>query len=131
MPGHKTDLESDLELLPLTQSEFHILLALTGRDRHGYGIMKDVEESTDGEVNLGPGTLYGSIKRLLERNWIREIDDRPDPALRDERRRYYRLTERGQRVAQAEAARLERLVLAARHKQLLPGRPPAQSATPI
>jgi len=106
--------------LPLTPAIFHILLALAGGERHGYGIMQEVDASTNGQQKLGPGTLYGSIKRLLANGLIEESGDRPDPALDDQRRRYYRLTERGRRVAAAEAQRLERLVVEARAKRLLP-----------
>ena len=105
--------------LPLTQSEFHILLSLAATPRHGYGMMKDVEDRTEGQVRLGPGTLYGSIRRLVERGWIEEAGDRPDPELDDQRRRYYRLTGLGRKVAVAEAERLARLVAAARSQRLL------------
>lgn len=107
------------ELLPLTPSVFHILLALADAERHGYGIIKEVEARTDGRVRLGPGTLYGSIKRMLDEGLIEESDERPDPALDDERRRYYRLTDFGRGVAAAEAGRLARLVAVARAKHLL------------
>ncbi|HEV3468093.1 MAG TPA: PadR family transcriptional regulator [Pyrinomonadaceae bacterium] len=107
------------KLLPLTPSVFHILLALADAERHGYGIIKEVEARTDGRVRLGPGTLYGSIKRMLDERLIEESDARPDPALDDERRRYYRLTDFGRRVAAAEAERLSGLVAVARAKQLL------------
>ncbi len=106
--------------LPLTPAMFHILLALAGGERHGYGIMQEVATSTQGQMRLGPGTLYRSIKQLLEAGLIAESEERADPALDDERRRYYRLTSFGQRVAQAEAARLARLVRLARERQLLP-----------
>lgn len=108
-----------LEFLPLTPAVFHILLALADAERHGYGIIKEVEARTDGRVRLGPGTLYGSIKRMLEEGLIEESGERPDPSLDDERRRYYRLTEFGRRVAAAEAERLSGLVAVARAKQLL------------
>ena len=98
------------DLLPLTPAVFYILLALADGDKHGYGIMQEVKVITDGQFSMGPGTLYGSIKRMLETGLIVEVDDRPDPALDDERRRYYRLTSLGQRVAQAEAERLAALV---------------------
>ncbi len=107
--------------LPLTPAVFHILLALADSERHGYGIMQEVTARTGGEVRLGPGTLYGSIKRLLAGGLIVESAARPDPALDDERRRYYRLTDFGQRVAVVEAQRLARLVHAARDKRLLQG----------
>lgn len=107
------------KLLPLTPSVFHILLALADGERHGYGIIKEVEGRTEGKVRLGPGTLYGSIKRMLDEGLIEESDERPDPGLDDERRRYYRLTDFGRRVAVAEAERLSSLVSTARAKQLL------------
>jgi DNA-binding PadR family transcriptional regulator len=107
------------ELLPLTPAVFHILLALADAERHGYAIIKEVEANTEGRVRLGPGTLYGSIKRMLVEGLIEESDERPDPGLDDERRRYYRLTEFGRRVAEAEAGRLQQMVAAARGKRLL------------
>lgn len=108
------------ELLPLTPAVFHILLALAAKECHGYHIMQDVESRTRGEMRIGPGTLYGSIKRLLRDGLIAETEERPDPELDDERRRYYRLTDFGHRVAAAEAERLARLVKAARAASLLP-----------
>lgn len=118
MHSHICDPES---LLPLTPAVFHILLALAGGERHGYGIMQDVAEQTDGKLRLGPGTLYGSIKRMIADGLIEESDTRPDPALDDERRRYYRLTGLGRRVAEVEAERLARLVHVAQSKRLLKG----------
>jgi DNA-binding PadR family transcriptional regulator len=109
-------------LLPLPVSEFQILLALADEERHGYAIRREVAERTDGDVQLGPGTLYGSIKRLVNSGLIAESDERPDPARDDERRRYYRITPLGRKVAVAEARRMERLVRIARAKRLL-GRP--------
>ena len=106
-------------LLPLTPAFFHILLALAGGDRHGYGIMQEVARATEGQMRLGPGTLYRSIRQMLEAGLIAEADERPDPAMDDERRRYYRLTGFGQRVASAEALRLAALVEQARTKHLL------------
>ena len=108
-------------MLPLTPAVLHILLALADEERHGYGIMKEVEARTGGEVRLGPGTLYGSIKRMLADGLIEESDERPDPEMDDQRRRYYRITEFGRRVAGAEAQRLEGLVSTARGKKLLHG----------
>ena len=105
-------------LLPLSPAVFHILLALADGEKHGYGIMQEVAAITDNAVRMGPGTLYGTIKRMLEAGLITETDERPDPTLDDERRRYYRLTAPGKRVAQAELARLERLVNVGRAKQL-------------
>lgn len=107
--------------LPLTAAAFHILLALADGERHGYGIMQDIAQRTNGAMRMGPGTLYGSIKRMLADGLIEAVDERPDPELDDERRRYYRLTDLGQRVALAEARRLEQLVQLARVKKLLPG----------
>ena len=108
------------EFLPLTPAMFHILLALADQERHGYHIMREVDERTNGNVKLGPGTLYGSIKRMMADGLIEELDERPDPELDDERRRYYRLTDFGYRVASAEAQRLEQMVRSARAKKLLP-----------
>ncbi len=106
-------------MLPLTPAVFHVLLALVEGERHGYAIMQDVAESTRGRINMGPGTLYGTIKRLLEARLIEESDQRPDPELDDERRRYYRLTGLGQEVVKAEARRYEQLAKLARRKRLL------------
>jgi DNA-binding PadR family transcriptional regulator len=110
------------EFLPLTPAMFHILLALADKERHGYDIMREVDQRTEGDVRLGPGTLYGSIKRMLSDGLIEECDERPDPELDDERRRYYCLTDFGYRVAKAEAERLARLVKASITKKLLPAR---------
>jgi DNA-binding PadR family transcriptional regulator len=107
--------------LPLTPAVLHILLALAGSDRHGYGIMREVHLYTGGKLRLGPGTLYRSIKQMLSEELIIELDERPDPALDDQRRRYYRLTDFGQRVLKAEIAQLERILDVARAKQLLRG----------
>jgi DNA-binding PadR family transcriptional regulator len=106
-------------LLPLTPAVFQILLALSGGERHGYAIMREVEASSQGQLRIGPGTLYRSIKQMLAQGFIVETEERPDPTLDDERRRYYRLTDFGQRVAAAEARRLARLVAQAREKRLL------------
>jgi DNA-binding PadR family transcriptional regulator len=110
------------DLLPLTPAVLHILLALADEERHGYGIMREVEWRTGGQTRLGPGTLYGSIKRMLADGLIEESDERPDPALDDQRRRYYRITDFGRLVAGAEAKRLSALVETARARKLLPGR---------
>ncbi len=107
------------DMLPLTPAVFHILLALADGEKHGYSIMQEVTRITDGAVRMGPGTLYGTIKRLLEMRLIEETEERPDPALDDERRRYYRLTSFGERVAQAEAARLAALLNVAQSKRLM------------
>jgi DNA-binding PadR family transcriptional regulator len=110
------------QFLPLTPAVFHLLLALADGERHGYAIMREVAECTQGQIKMGPGTLYGTIKRLLAAQLIAESDERPDPKLDDERRRYYRLSALGQRVLKAEAARYEGLVSAARAKDLI-GKP--------
>jgi DNA-binding PadR family transcriptional regulator len=98
---------------------FQVLLALADRSRHGYGIMQEVEQRTDGRVRLGPGTVYGAIKRLRAQGLVEETASAP-ASEDDERRRYYRLTEAGRRVAVTEARRLERLLEAARQTDLLP-----------
>ena len=105
--------------LPLPVSEFQILLALADEERHGYAIKREVADRTNGDVQLGPGTLYGSIKRMVGSGLIEECDERPDPELDDERRRYYRITPWGRKVAVAEARRMEHLVGIARAKRLL------------
>lgn len=105
--------------LPLTPAVFHILLALTDGEKHGYAIMREVKETTGGRVTMGPGTLYGAIRRLLIAGLIAETEERPDPALDDSRRRYYELTDLGRRVLTAEAERLAHLVEIARLKKLL------------
>lgn len=106
------------DLLPLTPAIAHILLALADGDRHGYGIMQEIERLTSGAVRMGPGTLYGTLKRMLASGLVEEADERPDPALDDERRRYYRSTPLGMRVLEAETARMQALVGAARAKRV-------------
>lgn len=113
--------------LPLTPAFFNILLTLADGEKHGYAIMQEVIAHTGGTLRLGPGTLYGAIKRLLEDDLIEEIAERPDPAHDDERRRYYGLTEFGQRVAAAEATRLADLVQLARDRRLLPDKFPMRN----
>jgi DNA-binding PadR family transcriptional regulator len=108
--------------LPLPRDTFHILISLADRDRHGYSVMKDVLERTDGALRLSPSSLYASIRRLLEKALIEELAERPDPDHDDERRRYYRLTKLGRAVATAEARRLERMLTDARANGLLPRR---------
>ncbi|CAN5637795.1 PadR family transcriptional regulator [soil metagenome] len=108
------------DLLPLTPAVLNILLALAGGERHGYGIMREVREGTDGLVRLGPGTLYTAIKRLLEDGLIEESDERPDADIDDQRRRYYRLTDFGQQVVTAEVERLEEVVRKARIQGISP-----------
>ena len=106
------------DFLPLTPAIAHILLALADDDRHGYAIMQEIERMTDGAVRMGPGTLYGTIKRMLASCLIEEIDMRPDPAMDDERRRYYRATALGAAVLAAETARMAALLGAARAKRV-------------
>jgi DNA-binding PadR family transcriptional regulator len=113
------DQSENISNQPLTPAVFHILLALADGEKHGYGIMKDVEDQTSGQIKMGPGTLYGSIKRMLAVGLIEETDERPDPALDDERRRYYRLTTQGQAVVAAESRRLVRAVKVAQQKRVL------------
>jgi DNA-binding PadR family transcriptional regulator len=103
---------------PLTPAVFHILLALADQERHGYGIMQDVQMRTNQQIRLGPGTLYGTIKRMLEAGQIEELPEREDE--NSQRRRYYKLTSAGRKTVKAEAERLEHLVNIARSKRLLP-----------
>lgn len=103
--------------LPLKTQWFQIMLSLAGGEQHGYGIMQEVLDRTDGKVRLWPATLYGSIKRLTEADLIEESDERPAPELDDARRRYYRLTTLGRRVLDAECERLQELVRTIRVKQ--------------
>ena len=116
MRSDKADPE---KLLPLTPAVFNILLALADGERHGYSIMQEISSQTQGRLRIGPTTLYRSIKHMLEDGLIIELDERPDPALDDERRRYYRLTNLGQRVAAAEIRRLEQTLAVAHSKSLL------------
>lgn len=109
---------SPQNLLPLTPPVFHILLALADDERHGYGIMLDVARQTNDSLQLGPGTLYGCLKRMLAAGMVEESAARPDPALDDERRRYYRMTPLGQQVVRAEAQRLSEAVTAARSRRV-------------
>ena len=105
--------------LPLRPAAYHILLALADRERHGYEIMKEAERLSGGRVRLGPGTLYRSIQELLQAGWLEESDERPDPELDDERRRYYRMSSLGRRLARAETQRLADLVRVAIAKRLV------------
>lgn len=105
--------------IPLTPAALHILLALAVGERHGYGIMQEITQLTGGMFALGPGTLYRSIKQMLEQGLIAEAEMRADPALDDERRRYYRLTGKGERALRAELSRLDALVRVARNHGLM------------
>ena len=109
-------------LLPLPAATFHILLALSDQDRHGYGIIQDVAMRTGGDLRLSAGTLYRSIQRMLEQGLLVETRDRPNPDEDDERRRYYRITPLGTAVARAEARRLAELVRMARARGLAPAK---------
>ena len=109
------DVES---FLPLPASAMHVIVALAGGEKHGWAIMREVEDLSGGAVRMGPGTLYGSLKRMIDQGLIEETDERPDPALDDERRRSYRLTALGERVGAAENERLRRLVSVATKRKL-------------
>jgi DNA-binding PadR family transcriptional regulator len=124
MTPRRADLsDSDPEsFLPLPRDTFHVLVSLADKERHGYSVMQDIAERTDGALRLSPSSLYASIKRLLEQGLIEELAERPDPRNDDERRRYYRLSRLGRRVAMAEARRLDRLLADARATGLLPNR---------
>ena len=112
-------LQNPQELLPLTPAVFNILLALADGEKHGYGIMLEVEANTKGQVLMGPGTLYGSIKRTLQAGLIEESDARVDPEMDDPRRRsYYRLTGLGRRALRSEAERLASQIKIARAKNI-------------
>jgi DNA-binding PadR family transcriptional regulator len=113
MPKRKLD--------PLPSAAFHILLALAREDLHGYAIMRQVEQQSNGRVRLGPGTLYGSLKSLLEARLIEELDDRPDESGSGERRRYYHLTSAGLKIARSEAEKLAETLRIARTKRVLKG----------
>jgi DNA-binding PadR family transcriptional regulator len=113
MPKRKLD--------PLPSAAFQILLALAGEDLHGYGIMRQVAEQTEGRMRLGPGTLYSSIQSLLEEKFIEQVGAREDARLGHERRRYYRLTSLGRKLARSEADRLADLLRIARTKKILRG----------
>lgn len=108
-------------LLPLTPTVFHMLLALADGEKHGYGIMKAVEDETQGQMQIRIGSLYGSIRRMIEAGLIEETNERPDPELDDERRRYYGLTGFGRRALIAEAARIAQAMAVIQGKQLLGG----------
>ena len=114
------------KMLPLTAAVYHILLALAAGDKHGYAIMRQVAHDTGGRLKMGPGTLYGTIKRMIAARLVEESGERPDPSLDDERRRYYRLTDLGRRVAVAESQRLVEMVRVARSRRLV-GETPAKT----
>ena len=105
---------------PLTPAVLHILLALSTKERHGYGIMKQVESDSQGKVNMGPGTLYGSIGRMIEAGLIRESDKKIDPEMDDERRVYYKMTGLGKKALAAELTRYREVVAVAKQKRLSP-----------
>jgi DNA-binding PadR family transcriptional regulator len=113
MPKRKLD--------PLPTAAFHILLSLAGEDLHGYGIMRQVAQQTDGRMRLGPGTLYSSIQTLLEAQLIEEVAPRDPTDQKQERRRYYRLTSAGRKLARTEADRLAEVLRVARTKKILRG----------
>ena len=103
---------------PLTSAVIHVLLSLAGGERHGYGILKEVLRQTQGKVRLGPGTLYGTLQRLMECGWVEETDGPPRAV--DERRRYYRLTRSGREALKTEVERLDALVRVAREQHIVP-----------
>jgi DNA-binding PadR family transcriptional regulator len=105
---------------PLTPAVFHILLALSSGERHGYGIMKQVEADSQGKVSMGPGTLYGSLKRMLDAGLVRGSDKRVDPEMDDERRIYYQITGVGAQALAAELKRYQRIVTIAHQRKLYP-----------
>ena len=109
------------KLHPLPSAAFHILLSLTDEDLHGYAIMRQVAEQTGGRMRLGPGTLYSSIQALLEEKLVEEVGSPEDTKLGHERRRYYRLTSAGRKLARAEAERLADFLRVARAKKILRG----------
>jgi DNA-binding PadR family transcriptional regulator len=106
----RNDHRTKSDITPLSPAVFHILLSLGAGERHGYAIKREIAARTEGKLKLGPGVLYGSINKMLELGLIEETEDRPDPHLDDERRRYYRITAYGREVAQAEMARMRELV---------------------
>ncbi len=119
MRSSREDEPRPQDFLPLHRDTFHILVSLADRDRHGYSILLDVAERTNGALRFSPSSLYASIKRLLHQGLIEELAERPDPDEDDERRRYYRLTRLGRKVAEVEGRRLEQLLADARATGLL------------
>jgi DNA-binding PadR family transcriptional regulator len=118
----KNKITNEETSITLTPTIFHILVVLSGGERHGYAILREVKEIAEGKSNLGPTTLYRSIRTMLDGKLIEELGERPDPESSDERRRYYRLTDFGSKVLNDEVARLESLVKVARRKNALIGK---------
>ena len=121
----RNDQPEPQNFLPLPSASFHVLLVLAEGEKHGYGIMREIEQISDGAVRMGPGTLYGTIKRLLEIGLVEETGERPDPESDDERRRYYRVTGLGERVAAAEVHRLSTMIERSTLRRLTPRFGPA------
>jgi DNA-binding PadR family transcriptional regulator len=111
---------ANLANAPLTPAVLHILLALSTQDRHGYGIMKQVEAESEGKVKMGPGTLYGSLGRMMDAGLVRESDKKIDPDLDDERRVYYQITPLGKAALAAELKRYREILSVAKKKKLAP-----------
>ncbi|MBL8098563.1 MAG: helix-turn-helix transcriptional regulator [Anaerolineales bacterium] len=111
---------TETQLPPLTPAVFHILLALSTGERHGYGIMKQVEKDSQGKVSMGAGTLYGSLKRMLDSGLVKESDKRVDPTRDDERRIYYQITGAGKKALEAELERYKHIVSVAKERKLFP-----------
>src|SRR5215469_7833269 len=114
-------MKTDEPLVPSTPAVFYLLLALAGGEKHGYELMKQVKQDSSGQVKMGTGTLYGSLKRMLTDGLIAEAGERPDPALDDERRRYYRLTDLGRRAFLTELQRYQEVISIANQRRLFPG----------
>ena len=119
LDSHSHRDRSPEDLLPLSTPVFHVLLSLSQGELHGYRIIRDIERRTDGEVTLSTSTLYGAIKRMMRDGLVEPSEERPDPELDDERRRYYRITAFGRAVARAEANRIERLAKIVKRAHLL------------
>lgn len=115
-----TPMEKNLTHTPLTPAVLHILLALSSQERHGYGIMKQVELDSHGKVKMGPGTLYGSLGRMIEAGLIQESGRKIDPKMDDERRIYYRITDHGQKALETELSRYRDVIKLAKQKRLSP-----------
>lgn len=119
------DTSDPRDFLPLPSASFHVLLVLAEGEKHGYGVMREVEQISDGTVRMGPGTLYGTLKKLLEIGLVEESGERPDPDIDDQRRRYYRITGLGERVAAAEVHRLSTMIERSTLRRLTPRLGPA------